>query len=139
VSGDNTSGVAPLRALYAANEDATEKARQCDGAMSHANIRYTERLRLEPIDVCHANDLLALSQDPAVAQWPGNWTRGQVELEMARIARRWRVDGVHKWMAYHRLTGESIGRGGLSRKHVDGHKRLEVGCAVYRRFWAGWR
>jgi hypothetical protein len=31
------------------------------------------------------------------------------------IAGFWLTDGVHKWMAYDRLTGDLIGRGGLSR------------------------
>ena len=73
--------------------------------------------------------------DPAVAEWYGVWTREQVDREVARIARSWSVDGVHKWMAYHRATGECIGRGGLSRKHVDGRERLELGWALHRRFW----
>lgn len=103
--------------------------------MAHGGIRLTERLRLEPIDARHADDLLSLYQDPAVAAWYGRWTREQVEHEVARIAQRWFVDGVHKWMAYHRVTGDLIGRGGLSRKCVDGRERLEVGWALHQRFW----
>ncbi len=103
--------------------------------MSHSRVRLTDRLRLEPIGLGHADDLLALYRDPAVAQWYGRWTREQVQQEVARIARMWLVDGVHKWMAYHRLTGDPVGRGGLSRKHVDGRERLELGWALHRRFW----
>jgi RimJ/RimL family protein N-acetyltransferase len=90
---------------------------------------------LEPIDTRHADDLLRLYQDPGVAEWYGEWTRDAIDTEVARIARLWRVDGVHKWMAYSRTTGELIGRGGLSRKRVDGRDRLEVGWVLHRRFW----
>ncbi|MCA2216055.1 GNAT family N-acetyltransferase [Jidongwangia harbinensis] len=103
--------------------------------MSYPRIRLTDRLRLEPVDVKHADDLFDLYLDPAVAEWYGRWTREQVDREVARIARSWSVDGVHKWMAYHRATGELVGRGGLSRKHVDGRERLELGWALHRRFW----
>jgi ribosomal-protein-alanine N-acetyltransferase len=94
-----------------------------------------DRLRLEPIDVRHVNDLFALYRDPAVAEWYGRRTRDDVEREVAWAADRWRVDGVHKWMAYERVTGECVGRGGLSRKQVDGRERLELGWALHRRFW----
>src|SRR5690349_9569153 len=103
--------------------------------MSHLHIRLTYRLRLEPIDARHADDLLALYLDPAVAEWYGRWAREDVDREVVRIARSWSIDGVHKWMAYHRATGEPVGRGGLSRTHVGGRERLEVGWALHRRFW----
>ena len=98
-------------------------------------VRTTDRLRLEPIGSQHADDLLALYRDPAVAEWYGEWTRDQIEQEVARMARGWLVSGVHKWMAYDRATGERIGRGGLSRAHVDGQDCLEIGWALHRRFW----
>ncbi|MEV4349730.1 GNAT family N-acetyltransferase [Actinoplanes sp. NPDC049596] len=103
--------------------------------MQPSDIRFTERLRLEPVTERHAGDLLALYQDPAVAEWYGEWTPEAIEAEVARMARHWRVDGVHKWMAYHRSTGELVGRGGLSRQQVDGVSRLEVGWVLHRRFW----
>ncbi|MDQ1481047.1 MAG: hypothetical protein QOI44_1908 [Actinomycetota bacterium] len=31
----------------------------------------------------------------------------------------WRLHGVHKWIAYDRVSGEVVGRGGLSRAPVD--------------------
>ena len=70
-----------------------------------------------------------------MAEWYGSWTRAGIEAEVARMAERWRVDGVHKWMAYDRVTGDLIGRGGLSRQRVDGLDRLEVGWVLHRRFW----
>jgi RimJ/RimL family protein N-acetyltransferase len=103
--------------------------------MSSSRIRLTDRLRLEPLHAGHTDDLYALFDDPAVAEWYGEWTREQVEQEATRIGRLWPVDGVHKWMEYHRETGERVGRGGLSRAHVDGRRHLELGWALHRRFW----
>jgi RimJ/RimL family protein N-acetyltransferase len=103
--------------------------------MSGARDRLTQRLRLEPIGLRHAADLLALYADPAVAQWYGDWTPEQIDAEVARMERGWQVDGVHKWMAYDRETGERIGRGGLSRATVDGQIRLELGWVLHRRYW----
>ena len=31
----------------------------------------------------------------------------------------WRLHGVHKWIAYDRVSGEVVGRGGLSRTPMD--------------------
>jgi RimJ/RimL family protein N-acetyltransferase len=91
---------------------------------------------LEPIDARHARDLLELFQDPAVAEWHGDWTAEQVEQEVVKIARAWRTDGVHKWMAYDRVTGERVGRGGgLARVRIDGRERLEVAWALHRKFY----
>ena len=103
--------------------------------MSHLRVRLTDRLRLEALDVRHTDDLFALYRDPAVAEWYGEWTREHVDREVAEIAWSWSIDGVHKWMAYHRVTGEPVGRGGLSRKQVDGRECLELGWALHRRFW----
>ena len=98
-------------------------------------IRGTDRLRLEPIGPGHVDDLLALYRDPAVAEWYGEWDRERIEREVARIADGWRRGGVHKWMAYDRITGARIGRGGLSSARVDGRERLELGWALHRAFW----
>lgn len=100
-----------------------------------ARIRETARLRLEPTTERHAADLLALYTDPAVAEWYGEWTREGTEREAARMANGWRTDGVHKWFAYDRTTGDLVGRGGLSRVHIDGADRLELGWVLHRRFW----
>lgn len=83
----------------------------------------------------HADALYALYQDPAVAEWFGPWTREEIEHEVARMAAGWAGDGAHKWMAYDRVTGAVVGRGGLSRKFVDGGYRWEVGWVLHRRFW----
>lgn len=100
-----------------------------------ARIRHTARLRLEPTAPRHADDLHTLYLDPAVAEWYGEWTREAIEREVARMADGWAADGVHKWMAYDRDTGDLIGRGGLSRIVIDGGHRWEVGWVLHRAYW----
>jgi len=100
-----------------------------------ARAGLTARLRLEPIRSEDAKDLWRLFQDPAVAAWYGVWTFAMAQREAARIADAWAADGVHKWMAYDRVTGALVGRGGLSRVHIAGQDRLEIGWALLRPFW----
>jgi [ribosomal protein S5]-alanine N-acetyltransferase len=117
-------------------DEATRFARDFwqDG-MVPARVRLTARLRLEPIGVEHAEDLWRLFQDPSVAEWYGAWTLEMAQREAARIAKAWEADGVHKWIAYDRSTGALVGRGGLSRAHIAGKDRLEIGWALHREFW----
>src|SRR5215467_1955441 len=103
--------------------------------MEPARVRFTERLRLEPIGPRHAEDLWRLFQDPAVAEWYGVWTQEMARREAHRIGRAWASEGVHKWMAYHRETGELVGRGGLSWATIEGQERLEIGWALHCAHW----
>lgn len=98
-------------------------------------IRLTERLRLEPIGPEHADDLLGLHHAEEVAAWYGRWTPEQAHREAARMRQAWETEGVHKWIAYDRTTGELVGRGGLSRQEVDGRQRLEAGWIVRPQLW----
>lgn len=100
-----------------------------------ARVRLTDRLRLEPIRAGHAEDLLRVYQDRAVAEWFGVWTREMAQQEAARMARGWEMDGVHKWMAYDRSNGALVGRGGLSRVQLADQARLEIGWVLRGRFW----
>jgi ribosomal-protein-alanine N-acetyltransferase len=100
-----------------------------------ARVRFTARLRLEPIGAQHAEDLWRLFQDPAVAEWYGVWTLEMAQREAASIASAWETDGVHKWMAYERSTEALVGRGGLSRVQMVGQERLETGWVLLRPFW----
>ncbi len=97
--------------------------------MPPERVRYTARLRLEPIGPGHALDLWRLFQDPAVAAWYGQWTLEMAQREAARIGAAWQAEGVHKWLAYQRQTGALVGRGGLSRTRIEGQERLEIGRA----------
>jgi ribosomal-protein-alanine N-acetyltransferase len=98
-------------------------------------VRTTTRLRLEPIGPRHADDLLALHEDPRVARWHDPWTPDVVDHFIADSVDAWRVDGIHKWIAYDAATGALVGRGGLSKAIVDGERRLEVGWTVRSELW----
>jgi RimJ/RimL family protein N-acetyltransferase len=76
----------------------------------------TERLRLVPIGLEHAAELVAIHQDPWIAQWyAGQWTAARAQEFALACAWGWSGDGVAKWIAYERRTGGLVGRGGLSR------------------------
>jgi len=83
--------------------------------------RLTTRLRLEPVGPANAADLWLVHADDAV--WP--WYDGEKPSLAAAGSRAgfmgdsWRCHGVHKWIAYDRVSGEVVGRGGLSRTPVD--------------------
>lgn len=127
--------------------------------------RFTTRLRLEPVGPANAADLWLVHADDEVWPWYGDArpTREQVDRWAAFMGESWRFQGVHKWIAYDRVSGEVVGRGGLSRPPVDddwgqlhgflpaepwvrvaygdhrprvahGHW-LEIGWALRRKFW----
>lgn len=98
--------------------------------------RLTDRLRLEPAGPGHASDLYRLHLDEAVAYWHGGaWSEEDAVTRAAGLALAWEVDGVGKWMAYARDSGELVGRGGLSYADVAGARRLEVGWTVRPALW----
>jgi RimJ/RimL family protein N-acetyltransferase len=83
--------------------------------------RFTDRLRLEPIGPAQASDFWSIHNDDEVVPWYDGWRPSVAEAEeRARfMADSWRLHGVHKWMAYDRMTGGLVGRGGLSRAPMD--------------------
>jgi RimJ/RimL family protein N-acetyltransferase len=102
-----------------------------------AAVRFTGRLRLEPIALEHAGDLWRLHQDEAVAAWhAGRWTVAAAQRNAAAMAKGWETDGVSKWIAYHRATGELVGRGGLSRLGVTEEATRQIGLALPADRWA---
>lgn len=96
----------------------------------------TARLRLEPIGPEHAVDLWRLHADePVAVWWLGRLRLPEAQAAADTMAAGWAQDGVHKWIAYDRVSGELMGRGGLSYQHVDGARRLEIGWIVRARYW----
>jgi RimJ/RimL family protein N-acetyltransferase len=81
----------------------------------------TDRLRLDPVGPANARDLWLVQSDDEVWPWYGTEkpTRAQAEESARSMSEGWRRHGVHKWIAYDRLSGEVVGRGGLSRTPVD--------------------
>jgi RimJ/RimL family protein N-acetyltransferase len=85
------------------------------------STRTTARLRLEPAGPGNARDLWLVHHDDEVARWYDGWkpTLEEAEQRARVMADAWRSQGVHKWIAYDRASGEVVGRGGLSRAPVD--------------------
>lgn len=81
----------------------------------------TPRLRLEPVGPANASDLWLVHSDDEVWPWYDNHRPSleQTQQRARYVADSWRFHGVHKWIAYDRLSGEVVGRGGLSRTPVD--------------------
>ena len=127
--------------------------------------RFTTRLRLEPVGLANAGDLWRVHNDDEVSYWYANGkpTLEQTEQQARFMGDSWLFHGVHKWIAYDRVSGEVVGRGGLSRTPVDedwgqicaflpaepwvrvAHENrrpflahanwLEIGWALRREFW----
>jgi ribosomal-protein-alanine N-acetyltransferase len=97
--------------------------------------RFTERLRLVPIGPQLADDLYELHTDEGIAEWYGVWTPDDARKHAAIFGAGWEKVGVSKWLAYDRVTGELIGRGGLSRITLEGAPVTELGWALRRKLW----
>jgi RimJ/RimL family protein N-acetyltransferase len=119
------------------------------GAFVVSGEVLTERLRLVPIGLEQVADLVTIHADPWIVQWyAGRWTVARAQEFALVCARGWTVDGVGKWIAYGRWTGELVGRGGLSRVAASAvrsqvavlvgpawtEQRLEPGWAVREKF-----
>ena len=132
---------------------------------SAGSCRFTARLRLEPVGPANAADLWRVHNDDEVSYWYGNDRPSleQAEQRAELMGESWRLHRVHKWMAYDRVSGALVGRGGLSRTPVDddwgqlypflpaepwvrvAHENrrpfiahanwLEIGWALRREFW----
>jgi RimJ/RimL family protein N-acetyltransferase len=83
--------------------------------------RLTTRLRLEPASLANARDLRLVHSDDEVWRWYGDERpdAGEIDRWAEFMGESWRLHGVHKWIAYDRVRGEVVGRGGLSRTPVD--------------------
>jgi RimJ/RimL family protein N-acetyltransferase len=88
---------------------------------SAVDCRFTARLRLEPAAPANAADLWLVHADDEVWPWYGTEKPGleRAEQQATFMGESWRLHGVHKWIAYDRMSGEVVGRGGLSRTPVD--------------------
>lgn len=112
--------------------------RLLDVVAKSTRIRLTERLRLEPIGLEHVDEVWRLHQYEEIAAWyEGKWSRERAHDSVVRRVEGWRTDGVEKWIAYDRLTGELVGRGGVSIKHVEAGRPPvpEVGWVVRPELW----
>ena len=96
--------------------------------------RQTDRLQLVAIGPQHADDLWRLHQDEWVATWyAGTWTKQEAAKFAEACGRAWAADGVSKWIAYERSTGNLVGRGGLSRMATKHQPRCRlIACSATR-------
>jgi RimJ/RimL family protein N-acetyltransferase len=92
-----------------------------DAPLAAESSRFTRRLRLEPVGPANADDLWLVHNDDDVWPWHGDEKPGleQARQQAAFIGESWRLHGVHKWIAYDRVSDEVVGRGGLSRTPLD--------------------
>lgn len=76
---------------------------------------FTKRLRLDPVRPARARDLWLVHSDDEVWPWYGSQkpSLSEVEQQAAFMGDSWRFHGVHKWIAYDRVSGEVVGRGGI--------------------------
>lgn len=74
-----------------------------------------------PVGPANTGDLWLVHNDDEVSPWYGSEKPSleRVERWATSMDDSWRLHGVHKWIAYDRVTGEVVGRGGLSRTPVD--------------------
>jgi RimJ/RimL family protein N-acetyltransferase len=136
-----------------------------DPLLTADGSRLTRRLLLQPAGPANARDLWLVHNDDGVWPWYDSEKPGieQARQQAAFMGESWNFHGVHKWIAYDRVSGEVTGRGGLSRTPVDddwgqlyaflppdpwvrvAHEAvrpfpahanwLEIGWALRRRFW----
>jgi RimJ/RimL family protein N-acetyltransferase len=92
-----------------------------DLPMAADGSRFTRRLLLRPVGPANAADLWLVHSDDRVWPWYGSQKPGpgQARRQAEFMAESWRLHGVHKWIAYDRVSGEVVGRGGLSRTPRD--------------------
>ena len=96
----------------------------------------TQRLVLVPIGLEQADDLWRLHQDPWVAAWYGGaWSREEAVSFAVKCAEGWRRDGVSKWVAYERATGDLAGRGGLTRMPPEATATAKIGALLADPRW----
>ena len=96
----------------------------------------TERLVLESLGPAHVGGLARILGDPRVGATLGgvqdeDWVRAHV----ASVQEAWARDGFNWWAAMDRSSGEVVGRGGLSRKPIDGEVQVEAGWTIAPERW----
>lgn len=92
-----------------------------DPLLTADGSRLTRRLLLQPASPANARDLWLVHNDDGVWPWYDSEKPGieQARQQAAFMGESWNLHGVHKWIAYDRVSGEVVGRGGLSRTPVD--------------------
>lgn len=99
----------------------------------------TPRLRCERLRLEHAEELFRLLLDPRVSRTL--WTRAEPPSEadlldsLTAKVDHWNRHGFGMWLARDRVTGETVGRGGLQYTFVTELHEIEAGWAIAPERW----
>ncbi len=127
-------GPGDLELLMAGRSDGDRRLR--DVVARGVRTRVTERLLLVPVGPGHGAELERLHADPAVARWYwGAWPPELACRRAAEMGQGWEREGVHRWLAYERATGDLVGRGGLAYADDGDTRRLDVGWTLRGDRW----
>ncbi|MEQ4210374.1 hypothetical protein [Actinopolymorpha sp. B9G3] len=92
---------------YLVTVTVTDNDRLRDIVAKAVRMRLTERLRLEPVEPSHTDDLARPHDDDTVAFWYARrWSTDEARRNATRMGTAWEADGVSKWM---RTTGLVVG------------------------------
>lgn len=96
----------------------------------------TERLRAERLTADHFPELLRMHQDPQVmAHLGGLKDKKQTRAYHDRNLRHWEEHGFGLYIVRERSGDEPIGRALVRRLVVEGADEIEIGYALYPKFW----
>ncbi|MGH0028712.1 MAG: GNAT family N-acetyltransferase, partial [Myxococcota bacterium] len=106
-------------------------------AMSLPETFQTTRLEAERLAAHHLADLIEFHRDPGVmAELGGVRDEEQTSRYLSRNLEHWAEHGFGVWMLRERGGGSGcIGRAILRYLPLDGVNELEIGFALYPRFW----
>jgi ribosomal-protein-alanine N-acetyltransferase len=98
---------------------------------------YTDRLRMEPLDLAaHEEELAALHADARVmATMGGDATPEQSRAWIERNLRHGEEAGLGIFVFRERETGRFVGRGAIRRIEIGGETEVEVGYALAFETW----
>jgi RimJ/RimL family protein N-acetyltransferase len=99
-------------------------------------VPQSERLRLRPMTMSDASDLLKIFSDPeAMRYYPGTKNRHQTEDWIEWNLESYARYGFGLWVAEFKQTGEFAGQCGLVAQDIEGVTEVEIGYLFLRKLW----
>jgi ribosomal-protein-alanine N-acetyltransferase len=96
----------------------------------------TPRLCLRELVPSDLDFVAGLHADPEVMRfWPAPYSRAESEQWLQRQFDRYGREGDGIWLVLDRVTGEPLGRAGLTLQNVEGVDKPEIGWMIHRVFW----
>ena len=109
------------------------------GRVSDVARIETERMVAERLRPSHHDELSVLLGDPRVARtlWPGEEPPSEAQLLhlLADKLDHWERYGFGLWLLRDRVTGATVGRGGLQHTRIGGRQEIEAGWAIAPERW----